>query len=443
MRTNEYLETVASSMSQSDFGCYIGLVDELCAHRNAIFELEGRLKELAKVYGIPGLDGIRSSAIQALKEELRATGHNIDSWWVKAAAHWVCPCCRRTKGACSRLDTSQRLLGKLTAHHDHIREFIENALYEYARANGMAGATLDEASTRFLHRFEDGFSRFDEILICEDCNNADAAAKKLVGASPHFTFTPDEIGSFILSKPHAAHAIDASRARHAYESAKKLYEDRIEAINRLARRTLAGEHWYEFHDFRARPDAIRGAAETALATFGFDGPRWILVEELLLEKQSPRGELDAWRRRRREAPDSPTKNEIAFVIENHKTLWNNLPQDWRCPGCSRTKIETIRRNKQARWMFALDEMNFVDNGQRYGTAKVLVCDACIRTARDFNMEARRHPNIRSGGPFLTLVELRKILQPRPHGLHNVDDSAAQALMRVVTDPDSLAASNGE
>lgn len=49
--------------------------------------------------------------------------------------------------------------------------------------------------------------RFVGIYICEDCNNADAAAKAICGAPEYFTFTPNEIaeiikGDVLQNMPH-------------------------------------------------------------------------------------------------------------------------------------------------------------------------------------------------------------------------------------------------
>jgi hypothetical protein len=61
-----------------------------------------------------------------------------------------------------------------------------------------------------------GNGRFDTTLICGDCNSADGAAKRRLGLPPTFSFTPTEIRTFVVGKPHAGITIDYAAALSAY-----------------------------------------------------------------------------------------------------------------------------------------------------------------------------------------------------------------------------------
>lgn len=62
---------------------------------------------------------------------------------------------------------------RIVHHHDHTSD-IEHGTFHY-----------------FLMR-----NRFSPAAICEDCNMADAKAKKIIGAPDWFSFSPREIGYF-------------------------------------------------------------------------------------------------------------------------------------------------------------------------------------------------------------------------------------------------------
>lgn len=61
--------------------------------------------------------------------------------------------------------------------------------------------------------------------------------------------------------------------------------------------------------------------------------------------------------------------------------------------------------------------------------RVTVCDACREAARGLNMEAGSDPEIGEWpSPYLGVDDLRDIIKPQPHGLHNIDNVRALALL---------------
>jgi rubredoxin len=434
MADDDYLQTIAERMSPDDFEAFVSLRREIRTCRNTVDTLDTQLSAIARKYGVPGLDGFRAGSTLAIRDKLGASGLNINSWWAKCSPDWRCPCCNRVKADCARLDSKGNLLGKLAAHHDHMREFLDNALAECARIDGMENAALNEASTRILRRFADGLVRFDDVVICEDCNNADPKAKKLVTAPRYFTFTPTEIGTFILPQPNKAHDVDEQQARKTYARATQMFDVRVEATMRLARLVLSGRHWYEHQDYSARPGTIERGAASALAMFGLAYSSLSKVESILLEAPPKKTIYDSWRKVPRRPPSPPTTNDLTYLVASGNAAWNSVPDSWRCPCCSRSKQETIRPSKKFSWMFKLAEVTFLEPNGYYGKKKNIVCQACEQTARDFGMEARTHPSVgQNTEPLLFLGELRSILQPQPYSLHNIDDAAATDLLRAVAE----------
>lgn len=64
-----------------------------------------------------------------------------------------------------------------------------------------------------------GVGRFQEELICGDCNSADGTAKRKLGLPKEWSFSPAEIGRFVTVSPHSgATRIDYDEALRIYDS---------------------------------------------------------------------------------------------------------------------------------------------------------------------------------------------------------------------------------
>jgi rubredoxin len=349
-------------------------------------------------------------------------------WWRNTSSDWYCPVCRRSKPEILRPDRSGDPIGHLTAHHDHFREYLDNIENERARIVGSASA-LDESAKRFLRRFTEGLTRFDDVVICQDCNTADAEAKKIMGAPPHLTFTPGEIGSFILPASGCVHGIDQGKLEQAYQIALDLYDVRKAAAERLADRVLKGSHWYEHVAWTDRPDIIDRDLLGDMRLLGFrEGAHASTIQGLLAPPAAKITNHARWRTVRREATKAPSDTDIGYVINRHSERWNSVPDDWLCPGCGRTKQQIIRPTKQFAWVFVLAESRFVAPEVSYGEEKLVICDACNQTMKDFNnQEARADPQIAGESPYLSLADLKRLVRPQTHGLHNIDDCVAREL----------------
>jgi len=270
-------------------------------------------------------------------------------------------------------------------------------------------------------------------VICQDCNTADAAAKKLVESPTHLTFTPSEIARFIIVTPNQAHRIDEPKLQTVYAVALAKYELRKRSAENLADRVLDGSHWHEHVAWSDRPETINSAVKSDLRLLGFhEGARGAVIERLVAPPARPSTDRTRWRTRQRSAGVKPTEAEMDYVVHRHAKRWNSVPEDWHCPACNRTKHEIIRPTKQFQWMFVLDEARFADTEGSYGEVKIVICGACRQTVKDFNQEARHTSEIGTQSlPYLTLSDLRRIVRPQPHGLNNIDDNAVDEVLRLL------------
>jgi hypothetical protein len=255
----------------------------------------------------------------------------------------------------------------------------------------------------FCTAFTEGLTRFDEIVICQDCNTADAEAKKIAGAPAHLTFNPAEIASFIVPASNRVHGIDRDRLKTTNAKAFDHYEVRKAAAERLADRVLNGSHWHEHVEWPDRPDSIDRAIESRMRILGFrEGAHALTIERLVAPPTAKATDHARWRTRRRQAADAPTDNDVKFVVRR-SDAWSKVADHWQCPGCDRTKRQIIRPTRQFAWMFVLDEARLSDPDAPHGEAKVLLCVACRQAIKDFNQEARANPDIGAWQrPYLSL-----------------------------------------
>lgn len=128
-------------------------------------------------------------------EKLRFTGAHCRLIYASLGSEWHCPGCDRSKYELIRWT---KLLpgspyaywgwaGGLHKHHDH---------------GGMPG-------------------RFPETVVCEQCNDADKAAKRELGLPKDFSFSPAEIRGFVLATAHGWHLLNYAAARREYTGACK------------------------------------------------------------------------------------------------------------------------------------------------------------------------------------------------------------------------------
>lgn len=121
--------------------------------------------------------------------------------WKRAGPDWACPCCRRTRFEILRWTVRfprspnrfEGWMAVLHDHHDHSAPYFSTAR-----------------------------PRFPTTTICDQCNAADASAKRSLKLPDDFSFAPHEIAQFVTAAPHAKHSIDLSIAQALYTSVKDL-----------------------------------------------------------------------------------------------------------------------------------------------------------------------------------------------------------------------------
>lgn len=169
-----------------------------------------------------------------LMDRFKTTGLGAVHNFFATAADACCPCCYRRKPDIARLDKNGNLSCRFVHHHDHFVDVSHNVVMLFRPKVVDRDETIDYGAVNAVRA---SFQRFPDTLVCEHCNNADAAAKAIVGAPKQFSFAPFEIAGFIIVTPNEPHKIDPERAEAIYEAAKPMMAgiaERLRALKKAA-----------------------------------------------------------------------------------------------------------------------------------------------------------------------------------------------------------------
>ncbi len=148
------------------------------------------------------LDHNRVVRRPTLDEYLAFDGAHCKNIYRSLPEHWLCPGCLRTKCQVLRWTTlfpknpaarSPGWAGGYHSHHDHTGD-------KYLWSGTPSSFT----------------PRFEPTVICEQCNSADAAAKRKLKLPSEFSFSPLEIKQFVTTYPHGKHLINYRVALSIY-----------------------------------------------------------------------------------------------------------------------------------------------------------------------------------------------------------------------------------
>lgn len=394
-------------------------------------EVQVALVESIRAGDITSLDGIESPLSRRIAAHHRASAFEMNSNWACTSQSWTCPCCGRSKFQISRVGRKGQILAKLVVHHDHVGDAMEKAFHAAFAAEGTDVEQI--TGLKLVERMGSAFAAYEEILVCEDCNNVDAEAKKLVGAPPYFSFSPGQIRRFIDPANHLPHAIVEPQAHAAWLEAMPAYELRMKLIRAVARAAATDAHWYEPHARPPEPIPVFGIHKHGVE---LEIARWVYPNEALLKAlgasmhvSTPN--LSRWRQITQRPGKVPPGNYLAMLRseESHGRHWDALPEDWRCPLCHRKKAELVYVGDRGKIIFAL---KLVTGRGPWSTLKT-ICNHCESTRMSLKREAAalagKQP--RDSYSFVTPEELGNIISGRPHSPHLIDEERAEKLLEVV------------
>lgn len=379
---------------------------------------------------IDSIDGVMSPISRAIAERLGTCNFDMNSWWLETPHAWKCPACGRSKLEIARVNTKGEAMCWLVEHHDHMQDVLKKRFQELSVQQEVVVA--DAHSEEFAKRSASMISAYENTLICMDCNNADADAKKAVRAPAAFSFSPNELRRIVIPKPNQMVGVDQDMAISIWSEIKETFELRMKIANRIAEIAANNEHWYQVGEWATRPSVVHSRASNFVSSRGAFGVFDTLRGPKKTKTTRP---LDAWRKVTHRPPrPAPTPSEIDHAGQvGSPKQWHGIHVSWRCPGCDRDKRSIVRKNKLGEWAFITSQRYFYDNGARWKRTQHMTCMDCAKVAEDIGKEAAGRTGERISGysSLVQLDEVRKCIIAQPHTRHNVSNAMIDAVMELV------------
>lgn len=260
---------------------------------------------------ITSLDGVDSPVSQRIKAHHKSNFFEMNTNWIGSSQNWICPCCSRSKFQISRIGNKGQILAKLVIHHDHMGEAMKGA---FNRAFVSEGTNSEQPDgLKLVEKMGVAFAAYAEVLICEDCNNADTEAKRAVDAPTYFSFSPGQIKQFIRCQDHRPHSTDVEIARNKWCESKPSYELRMKIINAVARAAVTDAHWYEPYPLGTNPVPVFGNNRTGDQEIEQWVSKTTLFQRLGPQKKVSAPNLSKWRVQHQKLGNKPPPNFLALA----------------------------------------------------------------------------------------------------------------------------------
>ncbi|AEC18773.1 hypothetical protein PT7_0233 [Pusillimonas sp. T7-7] len=386
---------------------------------------------------ISGLDSEFSPMMVALAKAFEAKGMHLNRWWVMTPSDWECPSCKRGKSKIVRLNRHGYLMGHLHEHHDHMQDLVRERFGALSTARKTVVA--DKLAEKFAVRAGYGLAAYDNTVICSDCNRADGDAKKLAGTHPNFSYSPDEIGCFVIAKDNfGPHEIDKQEAERIWEEGKELFKVRLDMVDQIASLAADNAHWYQPSTRTAQQ--IERTAKIFLRLHGLYDiavKEGVEAEKLLYTANVFSGEHSSWRRKATtfKGKNVPTPGDLDHLIAVRGNFWKKVEESWICPCCGRTKLHCVRPSNKNTWVFEVKGKWLFSEDALDARNTILLCDDCSNVANHLGREAGAEAGERLEYPssLIRMQELRDTVIVKSHCPHRVDNAKVDKLMPILID----------
>ncbi|UTM01039.1 hypothetical protein MID00_16300 [Alcaligenes sp. NLF5-7] len=379
------------------------------------------------------LDGPDSPLSCRIKSHHRLSGFEMNSHWIGTAQSWQCPCCHRSKFDISRPGNKGQILAKLVEHHDHMSEALKAAFSQafiHTETNHQTNTGL-----ALVERMAAAFAAYDPVLICEDCNNADARAKALLSQHDplnlkHQSFSIGQLQQFIESSPHASHQINEEALKSLWTTVRPAYKARMALIFEVAKAAVTQDHWYEKYplDFIPVP-TLENRTRIHSNQWGFE---WISSEALQRAFQektiSHRSNWSRWRQEQKKPSRTPPANYQAIILSQPGSarMWKEVDDDWHCPSCERPKHQTVKY-RNGKIGFQTHSPTPRSKAWRHIP---FICMDCCAVVKSMSWELTKGFGVTVQATFdsITPEQLRSIMTARPYSPPLIDSAKAKALV---------------
>jgi len=394
-------------------------------------EALGVLVDSVSAGEILSLDGVDSPLSQRIKAHHQLPDFEMNSHWIGSAQTWTCPCCARSKFLIARVGRKNQILAKLVIHHDHMGEALSSAFHAAFEKAGTDTAQIE--GQRLVERMGRAFAAYEEVLVCEDCNNADTEAKRLLSTPPSFSFSIGQIRQFIRYGDHRAHEVDASLAAKIWQAARPAYELRMKLIRAVAHAAATDTHWYEPHARRMDAIPVLGYRRRQMDDDAIQ--KWVstesLVDALGPKKKPALRNLSRWRTTIPPAGRPLPPNFLAMLRseESRARIWDLVPDDWSCPICRRSKHQSTCVGDRGKIGFYIR----TNRGHGHWAGATEICNHCSSILMSLKLEIsyRVGYTLKDSYSFVGPGELSRIIVARPHSPHVIRSAEAEALVDTI------------
>lgn len=397
-------------------------------------------------------DGRWSSQTRWLLEQFGTQKLDLNEAWAQTWVDWQCPCCLRRKSEIARLTDSGVLLCQLDWHHDHLADAAGDVMRRKATLG--IGDDLLLVRKRACAAALPLIERFAPILLCNDCNAADAAMKARPGsdAPRAFSFSPQEIARFIKPVPHESHALDEDAGRKLWPDALAHFRERMAFAELMGDRIGAGLHDRAISSYSAPTRDYEDSRLLYRLAFEAGGVRnrpHGLGEALLARSRSTAGRSITGKKRSSAKIRIPTADEFRALNEaqtHSSPPWLNAGADWRCPSCARSKFEILRLSNRGAWRAAIlllndyvcetDPESLRRRSRREDLPVLLSHHRQIGVCQDCRQIVTDAVSARPGASqdSLRIADLRALVgEAQPHSRHSVEKDAIMAVIEANAD----------
>ncbi len=375
------------------------------------------------------LDGVGSPLSSEIKAHHGVELFEMNRNWVETSQGWRCPCCDRNKLDVSRVGSKGQILAKLVEHHDHMEDALKAAFNKVFVESGVEVPTI--TGLAMVERMAPAFSSYARILICEDCNNADASAKKMLSGKGYRvewqSFSIGQIKQFIRIDCHVPHEIDELKLMEVWRLVRPAYVARMNLVYQVAKAAALQDYWYERYPVGvvAVPTLSNGYHRYGI--LGLVNEE-IFSREMLKDNISHKSNWSRWRTERKSAGNCPPSNYLAMILSlpGCARMWGELSDSWRCPICGRSKFEVVT--------FTKGKVSFQTHvpGRRSLAWRSVgqICMACCSVVKSMKWELEKGYGVDVNDAFscITPDELRSIITARSHSSPLVNKQKAQKLV---------------
>ncbi|MDD9158521.1 hypothetical protein PVK64_20380 [Aliivibrio sp. S4TY2] len=367
------------------------------------------------------LDGIDSEFSFSTRELIRkydADGAHLNRWWVMTPVTWKCPSCCRTKDQIVRLNKNKYLTCQLHEHHDHMKDVVKELFESFSIKQEVIVA--DALSEKFAIKTAFSLSAYDNTVVCFDCNKADADAKKIVQAHRYFSFSPKQIGEFVIVTPNEDHRIDPIKAMQVWKEAESIFTIRMQMAEKFARIAAEKKDWYQ-PSLETATNIVR-KARWHFERHGVTKINKYEPEKVLYTPEPFKGKNSSWREKNNpQIWQKPNSKQLEHLASTRGKFWNRYQANWVCPCCNRNKLTCVRPSKKNAWVLEIKSgpmFDVVSSEVNYQAEPM--CIDCLNTALNLGREAMKETGINIDFPssVICIEVLKQIILIRPHSQHN-------------------------